>query len=858
MEEAGCIMRKEHTFVLAILLLMALFPASLCAQWVENGVAICTETMDQEAPYIVSDGWGGVVIVWVDHRSWSRDIYAQRVDRYGYPLWTPDGIEICTNTDDQTDGRLVQDGTGGAIIIWLDYRDGDPIVYTQRINSDGTMLWASDGFPVCTEGAPHSLPWIIADDAGGAIIVWGDNRAGEENTDIYAQRIDADGNVLWPAAGLPICSASGNQYYQSLIADGAGGAIVVWTDYRSGEADIYAQRIDAGGNPLWTIDGVAVCSSEGTQWLPRLASDGKNGAVVAFSYDLGFMNTDIYAQRIDAEGNIRWAPEGVPICTAWDYQWLADMIYDDCGGAIIIWQDDRNLPGSSDLYAQRVDTTGSVLWTADGVLCTTYAGSPTLISDGSCGAIISFKIVSGYGQDIIAQRIDSDGNLLWTGNGTTVCTQTSMRGRLGLVTDGAGGGIVAWCDDRVGLVWREANHGLTNNDVRAIELWFDYVFAGTFGGGVFRADENEAKWSVINNGLTNLNVQDIETYGNLWVATNGGVFRSLDYGDTWEEMNNGLTHLDVRSLLFRSSDLGFAGTYGGGVYRTMNGGDSWTQVNNGIAHMDVNMLAYNTGNAQVLAGSNGGGLYASADSGNSWIQLNNGLTNLDVRAFEYKFASDYIFIGTYGGGVFRSLDNGEHWEQCNTGLTNLNVYAFEVYTYVRHLFVGTDGGGVFMSTDDGDSWEPINDGLTELRVCDFTSKNLKNYYAATSGGGVFRYEIEYDIYAHRITADGDPVISGSELTQPMLPALNQNYPNPFNPTTRIRFDLPRAVHVKLSIYNVKGELVSTIVDQHMSAGRKEVTWSATDNRGRSVASGIYFYRLVADDFVQTKKMVLLR
>ena len=89
-------------------------------------------------------------------------------------------------------------------------------------------------------------------------------------------------------------------------------------------------------------------------------------------------------------------------------------------------------------------------------------------------------------------------------------------------------------------------------------------------------------------------------------------------------------------------------------------------------------------------------------------------------------------------------------------------------------------------------------------------------------------------------------------------ALYQNAPNPFNPTTTIRFDLPRAVHVKLSIYNVKGELISTIVDQHMTEGRKEIAWTAKDSRGRAVTSGIYFYRLVAGDFVQTKKMVLLR
>ena len=89
-------------------------------------------------------------------------------------------------------------------------------------------------------------------------------------------------------------------------------------------------------------------------------------------------------------------------------------------------------------------------------------------------------------------------------------------------------------------------------------------------------------------------------------------------------------------------------------------------------------------------------------------------------------------------------------------------------------------------------------------------------------------------------------------------ALYQNAPNPFNPATTIRFDLPEAAYVKLCVYNVKGELVSNIADRQMSEGRKEFIWRAVDNRGRAVSSGIYFYRLIAGDFVQTKKMVLLR
>ncbi|MBU8920248.1 MAG: T9SS type A sorting domain-containing protein [Bacteroidales bacterium] len=100
--------------------------------------------------------------------------------------------------------------------------------------------------------------------------------------------------------------------------------------------------------------------------------------------------------------------------------------------------------------------------------------------------------------------------------------------------------------------------------------------------------------------------------------------------------------------------------------------------------------------------------------------------------------------------------------------------------------------------------------------------------------------------------------AGDELAQPNAFVLHQNVPNPFNPATTIRFDLPQAAHVSLCVYNVKGELVSTIVDRQMTEGRKEINWMASGNAARSISSGIYFYRLVAGDYVQTRKMVLLR
>jgi hypothetical protein len=88
--------------------------------------------------------------------------------------------------------------------------------------------------------------------------------------------------------------------------------------------------------------------------------------------------------------------------------------------------------------------------------------------------------------------------------------------------------------------------------------------------------------------------------------------------------------------------------------------------------------------------------------------------------------------------------------------------------------------------------------------------------------------------------------------------MDQNFPNPFNPVTTIRFGIKVRGPVELKIYTVEGKLVATLIDDLLDAGAYEIPWSGKNSRGSSVASGIYFYRLVANDFVRTKKMVLLR
>ncbi len=89
-------------------------------------------------------------------------------------------------------------------------------------------------------------------------------------------------------------------------------------------------------------------------------------------------------------------------------------------------------------------------------------------------------------------------------------------------------------------------------------------------------------------------------------------------------------------------------------------------------------------------------------------------------------------------------------------------------------------------------------------------------------------------------------------------ALSQNYPNPFNPATNIEFQLPQNSHVSLKIYDLQGRLVRTLLNQEMEAGSHRVAWDGRDERGNGAASGIYLYHIKAGNYVETRKMVLMR
>ncbi len=419
------------------------------AFWVTDGTALCTANGTQGDPTIASDGSGGAIVTWVDYRIGNSDIYAQRVNASGAVQWTADGVALCTSTGNQYMPKIVSDGSGGAIVTWYDYRSGNYDIYAQRVNASGAVQWTANGVALCTVTGDQSNPTIVSDGSGGAVVTWQDNRSG--NSDIYAQRVNASGAVQWTANGVALCTATWDQINSTIASDGSGGAIATWQDGRSGYDDIYAQRVNTSGAVQWTANGVALCTAVGHQRFPTIAADGSGGAIATWQ-DYRSGTYDVYTQRVNASGAVQWTADGVALCTSTGNQYKPKIVSDGSGGAIVTWYDYRS--GNYDIYVQRVNASGAVQWTANGVaLCTATWDQmdPTIASDGSGGAIVTWHDYSSGTGDIYAQKVNASGTVQWTTDGVPLCSTAGNQVNPTIAEDGSGGAIVTWSDYRTGF-----------------------------------------------------------------------------------------------------------------------------------------------------------------------------------------------------------------------------------------------------------------------------------------------------------------------------------------------------------------------------------------------------------------------
>lgn len=301
---------------------------------------------------MISDGAGGAMVAWQDERDplSLKDLYGQRVSGAGELLWGKNGIALCAENGEQTEAVMTSDGTGGAMIAWTDYRRGDrnPDIYAQRINDSGKPLWQKEGVMVC--GAPdvQRTPQLVSDGEGGVVIVWTDKGGG--SYDIYAQRVNLSGQTLWLTDGIPICQSARTQ--QNPIA--GGQQVIIWEDYRYGNWDIFAGSVSPPGRLRWGGEGIPVAALPLTQYAPQIAN-WKNDSIIATWEDYrSGKQYEIYLQKLTADGKVSWPENGVLVKTSNGARAPKLLALPKEDSFLVTWEDYTG--GGKAIYGQKFTT----------------------------------------------------------------------------------------------------------------------------------------------------------------------------------------------------------------------------------------------------------------------------------------------------------------------------------------------------------------------------------------------------------------------------------------------------------------------------------------------------------------------
>ena len=782
--------------------------------------------------------------------------------RFAIAAWPSDpatNLPLCTASGDQAFQTIASDGAGGAIITWQDFRSGTGYhIYAQHVLATGVVdaAWPLGGLAVCTATNSQFYPVIVPDRTGGAIIAWEDDRAAPDYN-IYAQHVLAGGIVdpAWPVNGVVLCASAGNQYVPTLVADGAGGAIVTWFDYRSGtNYDIYAQHVLAGGavDPAWPVNGRAICTAASSQQSPTIVSDGAGGGIVTWYDFRSGVTLDIYAQHVLANGAVdpAWPANGRAICTAAGNQFTPVIDTDGAGGAIIAWFDFRS--GTSyDIYAQHVLASGAVdpAWPLDGLAICTASGdqvSPTLVADGAGGAIITWQDLRGADYDIYAQHVLAGGTVdaAWPADGRPLCAATFNQISPIIVADGAGGAIVTWQDSRNGV----------DDDIYAQHV--------TAGGAIAPG------WPSDGVAISTATGQQ----SGPMILPDGGDAAII----TWQDARSGENDIYAE----RVGPFGYLGTPEPEITAVDdvpddNGGK--VQVTWNASYLDLagnpNLAAYDIYRAAPPAAaraiSRGANARPAGASGYAWQYV--------ATTSAFHFVTTYTrvvatFADSTGAGnprtAFRIVARNAAGTMDWPSLPDSGYSVDNLPPLPPAPFTGEFADGVAIL-----HWDPnvepdfANYLLYRGTTLDFAPSSANRIAAlADTGyvdpaGSTYWYKLTaVDIHGNESGAStllpaGALAVPGGAL--PRALALARPSPNPASGPVALRYALPHETRVALAIYDAAGRRVRELVSGTEPAGAHALTWDRRDDAGHVLGAGLYFVRLEAEGRVFSQRFATL-
>ncbi len=418
---------------------------------------------------------GGIVYVWSDTKYGGRDLFAMKFDENGNSVWGNEPTIIDNKIDRQEDPVIIKTSDGNFVIAWIDFsQDQDGDVYAQKVDtSNGDLLWQEGGVPVCTFQDIQISLNIVENNIGGAFILWRDSR--NPSVDLYAANLDGTGTNLWATDGMPIANSTNPETSNSMREDGDGGFFIGYQVASNNQSDIYAKRFNNAGDSVWG-DAIPLAVANGDQTTPRVAPDGIGGFVFVWE-DKREVTSNIFAQRLLADGTADWG-EYLEVYSdeANDQSFTQNypqLQADGMGNVIVSWQDQRASFDNVGIFAQKVSSDGSLLWDSEGLQIRANQVrelTQRIDSDGN-GGIYAIWTDMRNGDfphvDIYAQHINADGTFQWGDDALAICDAENEQNNP----------LIKLSGDHIFTVWLDARTGSIGIDQQIIDSSSNFVLA---------------------------------------------------------------------------------------------------------------------------------------------------------------------------------------------------------------------------------------------------------------------------------------------------------------------------------------------------------------------------------------------
>jgi len=798
--------------------------------WGADGIGLSDSTQPEfeAAPKVTATSSGNFVIAWQKIAT-AYNICFQKISETGQKMWGDNGINYTgASGHNLSSPDLIAADNDSVIAYWKNSTGPSysptTYLYTQKFAPDGSETWTSGGVLIYNSGhiSAWTYPQIYTDENGGAFFTWHDSPTSSE-TYSWVQHVNSNGNLIFPLNGVKVSTNSGMLHWNPTLSYIASTdeLLVFWvvSDGNQNYYGLYGQKFSPQGTRLWTDTGKEFIPLVNEQISFLNSNPVGTDIYICYFIDPSVLNNSVKAFKINANGNTLWGSRLLSSPTLGTKDDLL-MVVNNEDRAFCTWCDERN--GNKDIYAQNINPDGTL---------GAYQAPPPIITDLYINEFLAendSNIVDPYGDhdDWIeiynggSDSIDIGG--LYITDDLTDPTQWQIPTIApDSTTIPPGGHLILWAD-------KESEQGVLHVEIK---LSKDGEQIGLY---------NQDGTTPIDTLSFGVQMSDT-SYGRLPDGSNNWEFFSIP---TPGSTNRIIPH----AIFFDDFDSYIAGTQ---LCLQTTSWIPWGGTPGGSDDPEVSDVFSYSGSNSVVIMENDDLVkdFGPYTSGTYYVAF---MAYIPTgKSGYFNTLSEFTLPSTFEWGMecyFNSGGNGS----LNAGGTSIATFTWTPDTWQSvEVFVDLDQDVAEFLLDGQSIYQWIwtngaSGGGSQLQL------DASDFFGADANAEMYIDDYKFDPYFIV------PGINDDKHEVPITFDIAQNYPNPFNPTTTIKYQLPKKSTVKIVVYNLLGQVVRSLVSNSLEAGYYQTIWDGLNDFGQRLSTGVYFYRMEAEGFVKSHKMILMK